>query len=97
MGSGSNRLIEVYLEERGSKCPKCAFDLRDLKFGDHRPRCPECGTFFRLETRLVRWIGDPRERSQSLRRIERMILWTILCFVIGLVGMFFLGFLLYSP
>lgn len=82
MAGDSNRLLEVYLEERRGPCPKCGYDLFGLKFQGERPRCPECGLPLRLTARLERGYGEPRGPTRRMRRAESIIL-TIVAVIFG--------------
>ncbi len=87
----ANRLLEAYLAGRLSPCPKCGYDLRDLTFGGDRPKCPECGSALRLDTRLVHGYGDPRDRSSGMKRAELIILIGAAALLVLVVGAAFLS------
>ena len=45
-----HELLVHYLANRSTPCPRCRFDLRDVR----EPRCPECGEPIRLQVGAAR-------------------------------------------
>jgi|GEM_PF-5496959 len=84
-------VLNAYLSERHEPCPRCGYDLFGQQWAEgERPRCPECGHELRPQV----WLGGIRNRTiriggrgrtPALRRVESVLLVTVLVALILLV------------